>query len=150
MEPLVQVRVAGLAVQENKLLVLRYDYPNGRIHALPGGRLESGEFAPQALAREFEEELALHIDVKELLFVGEMATKGKIPQTLHLIFRVEVGAQQPVINPKETSAFDFEWLPIGELEGKHLYPDIAAQIINQNKGLPTATFLGNVLNRPWL
>ncbi|MCL6308549.1 NUDIX domain-containing protein [Pseudomonas syringae] len=37
----------------------------------PGGKIEPGEPAPQALARELEEELGLIVDPAQALFLGE-------------------------------------------------------------------------------
>ncbi|KTC59265.1 NUDIX hydrolase [Pseudomonas savastanoi] len=39
----------------------------------PGGKIEPGEPAPRALARELEEELGLIIDPQQALFLGEFA-----------------------------------------------------------------------------
>ena len=44
---------------------------------LPGGKVEPGESPRQALAREIREELALSIEVGELLGRGESLTEGR-------------------------------------------------------------------------
>lgn len=150
MKQTVQVRVAGLIVHHERLLVMVYDYPGGVVHALPGGRLEEGEFAREALEREFREELGIHIEAGDLAFVGEAKASQIVRQTLHMVFHARITYGTPTLNPMETSAKAIEWLPLPSLEGHHLYPDIGAALCRGPQGKPTAHFLGNVMHRQWM
>lgn len=150
METHVQVRVAGLICENGKLLVMHYNYPNGRIHAIPGGRMEQGEFAPEALRREYMEELGLEVEIGPLLFVGEMFAKEKMKQTMHLVFATKILAGVPVLNPDETSANGVGWIALADLADYHLYPDIGDAIQGNGDEAKTATYLGNVMSRKWM
>ena len=69
----VRVRVCGIYLENNKLLLvnhLLYGSNNGFWYP-PGGGIEFGERAEDALKREFKEETGLKIEVGEMLFMNE-------------------------------------------------------------------------------
>jgi 8-oxo-dGTP diphosphatase len=71
-----RVRVCGICIEENKLLMIRHrSLGNGYLWAPPGGGLEYGETLENALKREFVEETGLEIRVKQFLFVHEYLQK---------------------------------------------------------------------------
>ena len=62
--------------------------PTGTFWSPPGGGMEFGETAPDALVREFAEETGLVVEVGELLFVNEFM---QLPlHALELFFEVQV------------------------------------------------------------
>lgn len=144
-----RVRVAGLVVESEKLLVLVYSYPKGRVYAIPGGRIEPGEFAAQTLVREFREELGVEISVGNLRFVGEMQAQENIGQTLHLIFQVSILSGQPCLNSEETSAASFQWVDMDSISKVALYPDLSPAQWRECQSCGGAQYLGNVMQRGW-
>lgn len=68
-----RVRVCGICVQDDKILLVKHKHlgPSGTLWAPPGGGMEYGESASEALIREFKEETQLEIAVEEFLFVHE-------------------------------------------------------------------------------
>lgn len=62
-------RVAGIAVHEDRVLLHRSEHDD--FWALPGGRLEVGETAADALRREMMEEVDADVKVGRLLWVVE-------------------------------------------------------------------------------
>src|SRR5688572_17010203 len=75
-----RVRVCGICWENDRLLLVNHQMPNGDFWAPPGGGLEFGEEAADALKREFKEEANLDIDVGSYLFGCEF-----IRQPLHAI-----------------------------------------------------------------
>ncbi len=69
-----RVRVAGLLVEDGKLLLIKLHSPvsNSDIWTAPGGGVEFGETIEEALTREFQEETGLKIRVGELLYINEL------------------------------------------------------------------------------
>lgn len=69
----VRVRVCGICVRNGALLLVNHALygPKGNFWSPPGGGLQFGETAAQALVREFREETGLEVVVGELLFVNE-------------------------------------------------------------------------------
>ncbi len=117
-----RVRACALIERDGKILVLAYDYPGGRIHALPGGNIENDESPEGTIIREYREELGLEIAVGRLLYVGEMSAHGKIEHTLHLVFLGAIISGIPCIDPQHTKATDWLWLDTDRLAKVALYP----------------------------
>lgn len=68
-----RVRVCGICITEEGLLLVHHTAlgKHGSLWAPPGGGMEYGENAHEALKREFMEETNLEIEVGEFLFVHE-------------------------------------------------------------------------------
>ena len=68
-----RVRVCGICITEEGLLMVHHTAlgKGGSLWAPPGGGMEYGESAHEALKREFIEETHLEIEVERFLFVHE-------------------------------------------------------------------------------
>ena len=68
-----RVRVCGICITEEGLLMVHHTAlgKGGSLWAPPGGGMEYGESAHEALKREFMEETHLEIEVVKFLFVHE-------------------------------------------------------------------------------
>ena len=67
-----RVRVNGILIEDNKLLMVKHLMGNGKIlWSVPGGGMHYGENAAQNLIREFEEETGLNVKITKYLFVHE-------------------------------------------------------------------------------
>lgn len=70
-----RVRCAGAVVRDVRgrlLLVQRANDPSRGLWSLPGGRIEAGESAREAAAREVHEETGLHVDVGALVCTADL------------------------------------------------------------------------------
>ena len=68
--PLFQVfAVAVIFNAEKKILLVKSTYQRHHPWGLPGGSLEYGETAEEAIVRELREETSLHIEIERFLFV---------------------------------------------------------------------------------
>jgi ADP-ribose pyrophosphatase YjhB (NUDIX family) len=54
----VHVRVTGVVIEDDRILLLNQDTDTGRSWSLPGGKVEEGETIRDALVREMREETA--------------------------------------------------------------------------------------------
>ncbi len=65
------IRVTGLLVEDDRILLVK-EHLRERTHwNLPGGRLEAGETMAEALRREMREETGLAVSVGDLLYVTD-------------------------------------------------------------------------------
>jgi len=69
----VRVRVCGILIQSDRLLLLKHEGigEDGFLWSPPGGGVEFGERAETTLKREFLEETGLRVDVRKFLFTNE-------------------------------------------------------------------------------
>ncbi|HEU5289043.1 MAG TPA: NUDIX domain-containing protein [Cyclobacteriaceae bacterium] len=101
----VRIRVSGLCWQNDQLLMVNHKHlTKGDFWAPPGGGLEFGQSAHDALTREFLEEASIFVNPVRLLFTCEF-----IKPPLHAIeLFFEVNHEQGVIttgtDPESTSA----------------------------------------------
>ncbi|CAM2068443.1 NUDIX domain-containing protein [Sulfidibacter corallicola] len=145
-----RVRGAGMIIRDGKMLVLAYDYPKGRVLAIPGGGVHEGETLAESVCREFAEELGLTVRIGDLRYVGDMMAQPKIPQTVHVVFDAEIVAGEPVLNRNETSAAEVLWLDLAELGSVRLYPAINEAIqADLEKAQADTRYLGDCQRREW-
>lgn len=141
------IRPSGVVVQNNQLLVMRYQYGTQERFNLPGGNLDPGEEIKTCLAREFAEELDLEIVAGDLLFCAETTAANR--HVMHLVFPVVTTAGVPCLNPTQTKAKGLQWLSPETLESAPLYPEMAKVLANWLAGIRTfPTYLGR-LHQPW-
>lgn len=93
---------------------------------LPGGHVEPGEGAMDAVLRELEEEASMPATAGPLLAVLEVrfTQKGKPKHELNLVFHVEReggGDASPILSLEPDIAFD--WIPLSDLARADIRPD---------------------------
>ena len=64
---MVQLATAGLLIIKERKLLLAFSF-NKQCFYLPGGKIDAGETAEQALCREIFEELNIHLDPADLTY----------------------------------------------------------------------------------
>lgn len=124
------LRVAGVVVQEAHVLLHRA--VSDPFWALPGGRVEMLETAPDALCREMQEELLTDVDVGRLLWVVEnFFTYGERRfHEIGLYFALTL--VDPLAFPVGPEPWDgqedggvplvFQWFPLDGLAGVDVRP----------------------------
>jgi ADP-ribose pyrophosphatase YjhB (NUDIX family) len=63
----VRVRVTGVVIEDDRILLLNQDTDTGRSWSLPGGKVEDGETLAAALVREMRAETGLDVEPGRLL-----------------------------------------------------------------------------------
>jgi ADP-ribose pyrophosphatase YjhB (NUDIX family) len=80
----VHVRVTGVVVEDDRILLLNQDTGSGRAWSLPGGKVEEGESLSDALVREMGEETGIEVVVGRLLYVCDYLPGGT--HVVHVTF----------------------------------------------------------------
>lgn len=116
--------MSGAALHAGRVLLHTVD--GLEYWGLPGGRVEFGETADQALLREMQEELGTAVRVRDLLWVveqfftvgpGEPVHAGREVHELNLIFRMELPEpqQDPATVLDGGLTLIFQWFPLSQL-----------------------------------
>ncbi|MFB9278769.1 NUDIX hydrolase [Cohnella cellulosilytica] len=116
MSNLLQVRVTGVLIEDEKVLLVKQNVTSERKWSLPGGRVEQGETLEEAIVREIEEETGLAAKVSKLLYLCDKPDAS--PSLLHITFLLEKAGGEVRLPSNE---FDLnpisavEMVPIQEL-----------------------------------
>ena len=108
------VRVYGIFIHENKLLVSDEHIKGMNITKLPGGGLEYGEGTHDCVAREFKEELDLDIEVVSHFYTTDFfvnsafSSNNQVLSIYYLVKPKEDFNTQKVKFKIATKLFDFE------------------------------------------
>lgn len=79
------LRVTGVVIEDDRILLLSQDTGAGRSWSLPGGKVEEGETLADALVREVREETGLDVEPGRLLYVCDYLP-GDGAHVVHLTF----------------------------------------------------------------
>jgi ADP-ribose pyrophosphatase YjhB (NUDIX family) len=103
-----------LLEKEDRWLFLEQTKQNGGGYTLVGGRVESSEFAKDALVREAHEEVGVILRKKDIHLVHVMHRRMPRSSEMILIFRARHWVGEP--QSQEPQKFSgVVWLPVGEL-----------------------------------
>jgi mutator protein MutT len=124
-----RVAVYGILVENARVLLTDTRVPSGVITNFPGGGLSLGESPVEAVAREFREETALEVEVKELLYCSHQFQQNpEYPheQLIHIYFRVQRAASDQItMTGNGDDVVAASWVSLKELpERRILEPDL--------------------------
>lgn len=123
------LRAAAIVLDDHHLLLHRLE--GEAFWALPGGRVNPGESAQQALAREFKEELSTSVEVGALCSTGEnfFDDRGEAFHELGLYFAVRLPTGSPLADKSRThigqeghKALEFRWFALSDLPSLDFHP----------------------------
>ncbi len=142
-------RPALVLLENNHVLVMKYQYGEQFIYNLPGGNPDPGELLSETISRECMEELGIDVEVGQMLLMGQVSGTKNRDDVLHILFEGELIGGIPELQVGETNAQEVLWLPINQLSQVTMYPNIGMELtdllITQQKG----KYVG-AIQQPWL
>ena len=110
------IRVTGVLIENNKILLVKQNVNDKRNWSLPGGKLEQGETIEQGIIREMKEETGLDVEVVRLLYLCDVSASDNT--LLHMTFllkRVAGDIELPTNEFESNPIYDVEFIPISDL-----------------------------------
>lgn len=142
-------RPAVVIIENNHLLLMKYQYGSHLIYNLPGGNVEAEELLEDTLVRECQEELGIEVELGAMLCVGQVLSNEHRKGALHVLFEGKIVSGIPLLQPAETTAAELVWWPIARLPEITLYPNLGDVIHDYVITGKPAGFLGEI-NQPWV
>ena len=110
------IRVTGILIENNEILLVKQKLNDKRNWSLPGGKLERGETLEQGIIREMKEETGLDTEILNLLYLCDVS---KMNHTLlHITFllrRVGGEIELPSNQFDDNPINDVKYVPISSL-----------------------------------
>ncbi len=123
----INIRIAGLLIKDNKILLIRHKKEDKKYWLVPGGNLEYGERIEDCLRREFMEELTMEVQAKDFIFLVESISPNKDRHILNLFYKVE--AEKFNIKIGDEDRLDgADFFSSDELDNIIIYPDIKTEL----------------------
>ena len=110
------IRLTGLLIENNQILLVQQKLSDKRNWSLPGGRLEQGETISQGLIREMKEETGLDVEIVRMLYLCDVAASSNT--ILHITFllkRLGGEIELPTNEFDKNPIRDVKFVPISEL-----------------------------------
>lgn len=108
--------IAQLYINDSILLLRRLNTAFGDgLYCMPGGKVESGETAKQAIQREILEELGLDIPQSDFNLVHTFHRKGTEHEIIVLCFKVDIAKLPAPINKEPEKHDDMRLFNINQL-----------------------------------
>lgn len=144
MERQIRNAAKALIIKDGKMLAIKINDGVDEWYIMPGGGQNAEELLPEAACREVAEEMGIHVNVKDLVFVVE-GVHGESFHRVDLVFLCEYAGE--IENPalqKDTDQVGYDWIDIQTLNRAPLYPSkLRRQIMNLYEGKKYKVYLGN-------
>lgn len=125
-----RVRVAGILIKDNKILLIEHKKNDKKYWLIPGGGVDWGESTAEALIREYKEETNLDVIVEKFLFLSETIAPDKKKHVINLYFKIrkDENSKAEMILGGESNLNDLKFVSKEEIETIKIYPNIKEQI----------------------
>ncbi len=139
----IEIRVAGILVRDGRVLLVKHDKPAGSYWVVPGGRVGFGETLPDALRREFVEELSMDIRVGGLTFLNDAAPADRARHVVNVYF--QVSCDDELVPDKLQGVADARFFTAEDVDGIDLRPSVGAALSEvMNCDSVKDAYLGNL------
>lgn len=143
-----RIRVAGILIEDNKILLIQHHKNNKKYWLVPGGGNDWGETTKEALIREYKEETNMDIEVDEFMFFSETISPDKKRHVLNLFYKIHRNNKNDSIIKlgEEAVLTDLKFVTKEELETMTIYPNIKENLLKLMNNEKIRTDLGSLWN----
>ena len=120
-----RISAAGIVLHDNKILLVRYNFPDGsNILVGPGGGVEIEEDMQQALVREVMEETGIEVKPGRMLFVEDLLSRKYRMIKIWFLCSVVGGRLSKTQEASAEGIVDVNWYSKDQLKKEVVYPSI--------------------------
>lgn len=124
----VRVRVAGILITGDGVLLIAHKKNNDVYWLLPGGGVDYGESLSEALVREFAEELNIEITVNDLAFISDSIDPAGDRHVVNICFLCSYSGGEYLLG-SEGRLHGFNFFKRDEVPGIELFPPVNDELI---------------------
>lgn len=136
-----RIRVAGLVIQDDHLLLVTTKKGAPGFWVPPGGGVEQDEAIGEAVEREILEEADLRVQAGKLIGYREVFRTDRLELELYLLAQPSV--DQPCTDGVSTEDRGLRWVPLAELSQIPHFPDKLTEMVQHAlRGIDGAFYLG--------
>ncbi len=126
------IRVTGILIEEDKILLVKQKVNDTRNWSLPGGKLEQGETLEQGIVREIKEETGLEVEILKMLYICDVsATDNTLLHISFLLIRKNGTLSKPNNEFENNPIYDVCFISIDDLINLG-FSERFVEIINNN------------------
>ena len=143
-----RIRVAGILIEDDKILLIQHQKNDKKYWLIPGGGNDWGESTKEAVIREYKEETNLDIKVDKFLFFSETISPDKSRHVLNLFYSVHRENRDDKVMKlgHEAVLADLKFFGKDEIKKLTIYPNIKDNLIKIMNGEKVEDYLGNLWN----
>ena len=138
----IRVRTAGMIVKEGKILLIAHRKNKKKYWLVPGGGIDFGESAEDALVREMQEELGIDVEIGDIIFSSDSIDPSGSRHVLNLYFScTHTGGEITLGDDPRLS--DWGYFSAEEIPALKLSPPCAQQLICFLRGIHQPVYQGS-------
>lgn len=141
-----RVRVAGILIEDDKVLLIEHTKNDRSYWLLPGGGVDWGESIEEAVKREFLEETNLAVEIENFLFISETLAPDETKHVINLYFRVKRISGDLLLG-EEAVLSDLKFFTLEEIQKIKIYPNINDVLKKIMKKESYKDFLGMIWDK---
>jgi 8-oxo-dGTP diphosphatase len=129
----IRLSARAVIVKDGAVLLVKFDDEHGPHYNWPGGGQRFGESVEENLHREVWEEVHARIEIQRLFCIYEHLVSEEVvrqgqPQSSSMVFLCNLLDESEPQLPTHPDPYEVavEWIPIDELQGHWVLPDITA------------------------
>ena len=139
----VRIRVAGILIRGNRLLLIAHKKNDDIYWLLPGGGVDYGESLHEALNREFAEELNITVEVKDVALISDSIDPSGDRHVVNICFNCSYMGGDFILG-EEKRLHDFRFFSIDELADVKIFPPINSDLIDIMNGKVKDRYIGKL------
>ncbi len=139
----VRIRVAGILIRGNRLLLIAHKKDGDVYWLLPGGGVDYGESLHEALTREFAEELNISVDVKDVALISDSIDPSGDRHVVNICFICTYVSGDFILG-EEHRLHDFRFFEKDELADVQIFPPINSDLVDIMNGKIKDRYIGKL------